>query len=72
MSKKEDDDTQSDESEQEDLPNLKTAVARNSMLIDDCVLIVPYNNSQVHQWTFKNNGIPFREEDWNRFKTIGT
>jgi hypothetical protein len=27
--------------------------------------------AQVHQWTFKNNGMPFREEDWNRLKKIG-
>ncbi|KAI0037007.1 hypothetical protein K488DRAFT_75577 [Vararia minispora EC-137] len=25
---------------------------------------------QVHQWTFKNNGIVFRDEDWNRLKKI--
>ncbi|KAH7875187.1 uncharacterized protein C8R40DRAFT_1105311 [Lentinula edodes] len=24
----------------------------------------------VHQWTFKNDGITFREEDWNRLKKI--
>ncbi|KAF8070283.1 hypothetical protein FPV67DRAFT_1486835 [Lyophyllum atratum] len=24
----------------------------------------------VHQWSFKNNGIAFREEDWNRLKKI--
>ena len=22
----------------------------------------------VHQWTFKNNGIVFRDEDWSRLK----
>ena len=27
---------------------------------------------QVHQWTFKNNGILFRNEDWDRLKKIGT
>lgn len=26
---------------------------------------------QVHQWTFKNNGIAFRDEDWSRLKKIG-
>ncbi|KAH9990216.1 hypothetical protein BJV74DRAFT_837251 [Russula compacta] len=41
---------QSDESKQENLPDLKTAV--------------------VHQWTFKNNGIQFRDEDWSRLKKI--
>ncbi|RDB24786.1 hypothetical protein Hypma_008085 [Hypsizygus marmoreus] len=24
----------------------------------------------VHRWTFKNNGIQFRDEDWNRLKKI--
>lgn len=24
----------------------------------------------VHQWSFKNNGIQFRDEDWNRLKKI--
>ncbi|ELU36495.1 hypothetical protein AG1IA_09475 [Rhizoctonia solani AG-1 IA] len=26
---------------------------------------------QVDQWTFRNNGTPFRNEDWNRLKKIG-
>ena len=26
---------------------------------------------QVYQWTFKNNGILFRNEDWDRLKKIG-
>jgi hypothetical protein len=26
----------------------------------------------IAQWTFKNNGTIFREEDWNRLKKIGT
>ncbi|KAF8972951.1 hypothetical protein BDZ97DRAFT_1778504 [Flammula alnicola] len=26
--------------------------------------------THVHQWTFKNNGITFREEDWSRLKKI--
>ncbi|KAF8497462.1 hypothetical protein F5888DRAFT_1829389 [Russula emetica] len=50
LSREKGDEPQSDESEQEDLPDLKTA--------------------QVHRWTFKNNGMPFREEDWNRLKKI--
>jgi hypothetical protein len=25
----------------------------------------------IGQWTFKNNGTIFREEDWNRLKKIG-
>ncbi|KAF8688692.1 hypothetical protein RHS03_09437, partial [Rhizoctonia solani] len=28
-------------------------------------------NHQVDQWTFRNNGTPFRNEDWNRLKKIG-
>ncbi|KAG8883551.1 hypothetical protein FRB97_006398 [Tulasnella sp. 331] len=24
----------------------------------------------LHQWEFKNDGVPFREEDWNRLKKI--
>lgn len=28
--------------------------------------------SLVHQWTFKNDGMHFRDEDWNRLKKIGT
>jgi hypothetical protein len=25
---------------------------------------------KVHRWTFKNNGIVFRDEDWTRLKKI--
>jgi hypothetical protein len=71
LSREDDDDTQSDESEQEDFPDLKTAVACCLILIGGCVLIVPDDHSQVHQWTFKNNGILFREEDWSQLKEIG-
>jgi len=28
-------------------------------------------DKQIHQWTFKNNGNIFREEDWSRLKMIG-
>ncbi len=53
------------------LPDLKTAlvgslhsgVARTRALT---------HMSQVHQWTFKNNGVVFRDEDWSRLKKIGT
>lgn len=24
----------------------------------------------LHQWEFRNDGIPFREEDWSRLKKI--
>ncbi|KAI9511382.1 hypothetical protein F5148DRAFT_1172037 [Russula earlei] len=49
MSREKDGDLPSDNLEQKDLPDLKTA---------------------VHQWTFKNNGMTFRNEDWNRLKKI--
>lgn len=26
----------------------------------------------VHQWTFRNNGMVFKDDDWNRLKKIGT
>jgi hypothetical protein len=29
------------------------------------------NDVVIGQWTFKNNGTIFREEDWNRLKKIG-
>jgi hypothetical protein len=29
------------------------------------------NFTQIHKWTFRNDGILFREEDWNRLKKIG-
>lgn len=25
----------------------------------------------MHQWTFKNDGMHFRDQDWNRLKKIG-
>ena len=28
--------------------------------------------AQVHKWSYKNNGVPFRDEDWSRLKKIGT
>ncbi|KAK0212970.1 hypothetical protein DFS33DRAFT_1285718 [Desarmillaria ectypa] len=28
------------------------------------------STTMVHQWTFKNNGIVFRDEDWSRLKKI--
>ena len=54
----------------ESLPDLKTTLVRgfppSSSLIDLISL------AQVQRWTFKNNGIIFRDEDWNRLKKIGT
>ena len=50
------------------LPDLKTTLVRGFHL--SCVfdLIGPF---QVHRWLFKNDGILFRDEDWNRLKKIG-
>jgi hypothetical protein len=54
----------------ERLPDLKTASVRSfgfpSRFVGLIVLV------QVHRWTFKNNGMLFRDEDWNRLKKIGT
>lgn len=30
-----------------------------------------YIRDQLGTWTFKNDGTPFRQEDWNRLKKIG-
>ncbi|EDR11411.1 uncharacterized protein LACBIDRAFT_313549 [Laccaria bicolor S238N-H82] len=43
--------------------NLATSAALDNSLPD-------LKTSVVHQWTFKNNGIVFRDEDWNRLKKI--
>ena len=68
LSREKGDEPRSDELKQEDLPDLKTVVARGFLVVDCCVLTVL---AQVHQWTFKNNGMLFGEEDWNRLKKIG-
>ena len=33
--------------------------------------LLDLKTAQVAQWTFKNNGILFRDEDWSRLKKIG-
>ena len=51
------------------LPDLKTASVCGlgfSFGFFDLIVLV-----QVHRWTFKNNGILFRDEDWNRLRKIG-
>ena len=49
-------------------PDLKTqAVCHMNALF--CLILKKMH--QVAQWTFKNNGIIFREEDWSRLKKIG-
>jgi hypothetical protein len=69
LSREKGDEPQSEEPKQEDLPDLKTAVARGFLMVIDCCVLTVL--AQVHQWTFKNNGMLFREEDWNRLKKIG-
>ena len=60
----------SNEDQASPLPNLKTALVCGSRFPPCSVDLM--GSSQVHRWTFKNNGIPFRDEDWNRLKKIGT
>ena len=54
----------------ERLPDLKTALVRGFRSSPRFVGLI--DPAQVHRWTFKNNGILFRDEDWNRLKKIGT
>ena len=51
------------------LPNLKSAHVR-------VLGVVTYSRVdtlflKVNQWTFRNNGIAFRDEDWTRLRKIG-
>ena len=69
LSREKGDEPQSDELKQEDLPDLKTAVACVFLWLFPCCVLTVL--AKVHQWTFKNNGMSFREEDWNRLKKIG-
>ena len=51
------------------LPNLKSTHVRVlSAFIHSCVDI---SFLEVAQWTFRNNGIAFRDEDWTRLRKIG-
>ena len=54
----------------ERLPDLKTALVRGFR--SSCRFVDLIDLAQVHRWTFKNNGMLFRDEDWNRLKKIGT
>ena len=70
LSREKDNKPQSDGPKQLGLPDLKTAVACGFLglnLMDVFLQLFV----QVHQWTFKNNGNLFREEDWKRLKKIG-
>ena len=51
------------------LPDLKTALVCDFHILS-CVFDL-INLFQVHRWLFKNDGILFRDEDWNRLKKIG-
>ena len=73
LSREKGDSPQSDESKQENLPDLKTAVVCGPLSVDrsGCSYCSLRSPTQVHQWTFKNNGMQFRDEDWSRLKKIG-
>ena len=51
------------------LPDLKTALVCGFRFPPYFIDLIGL--AQVHRWTFKNNGILFRDEDWNRLKKIG-
>lgn len=53
------------------LPDLKTTVVSYCQGSYHSLGAACSPCSQVHQWTFKNNGIVFRDEDWSRLKKIG-
>ena len=57
-------------SREDRLPDLKTALVCSFRFLPHFVDLIGL--AQVHRWTFKNNGILFRDEDWNRLKKIGT
>ena len=56
--------------QEECLPDLKTTSVRGFHLSSCFVGLIDL--AQVHRWTLKNNGMIFREEDWNRLRMIGT
>ena len=53
----------------EEIPDLKTTLVRSCNIL---LVAESHARAQVHQWSFKNNGMIFREEDWNRLKKIGS
>ena len=53
----------------EHLPNLKTAPVCGFHISSCFVDLIGL--AQVHRWTFKNDGTPFRKEDWSRLRKIG-
>ncbi|KAH9901111.1 hypothetical protein C8Q73DRAFT_742765 [Cubamyces lactineus] len=44
--------------------------AENAVIARDAEQLPDLKTTAVHQWTFKNNGIVFRDEDWSRLKKI--
>ena len=54
----------------EGLPDLKTALVRGFRFSTRFVELIGLD--KVQRWTFKNNGMLFRDQDWTRLKKIGT
>ena len=50
-------------------PDLMTTLVRGLRLSSCSVGLIGI--AQVYRWTFKNDGITFRKEDWDRLKRIG-
>ena len=65
----EDLDDEASTAQEDDLPDLKTVPVRGSRFSSRFVDLI---DDQVHRWTFRNNGMLFRDEDWSRLKKIGT
>jgi hypothetical protein len=51
-------------------PNLKATQVRPFRYYGLSTLV--HLSLQVAQWTFRNNGRIFRDDDWNRLRKIGT
>lgn len=57
-----------------DLPDLRTALVCSLVLQVErrlATTFIYFKCEQVHQWTFKNNGMIFRDQDWDRLEQIG-
>ena len=65
-----DDQAQAPPLQDESLPDLKTALVRSFRCSTRFVDLISLD--KVHRWTFKNNGMLFRDQDWTRLKKIGT
>ncbi len=51
--------------------NGKTDVQEENGAVLEARGLPDLKTAVVHQWSFKNNGIVFRDEDWSRLKKIG-